>query len=63
MVPTFDQIRVAAYHIWLRGGQVHGRDRQDWLDAERELAFQLNYKTVVEYVLDATPRIVLGDGR
>ena len=61
MLSNSDQIQVAAYHIWLRRGQIHGRDRQDWLDAERKLAFQLNFATVVEYVLDATPRIVLGD--
>jgi hypothetical protein len=63
MRPTSDQVQVAAYHLWERRGGVHGRDRQDWLDAEKEVAFRLNYRTIADYALDASPRIVIGDGR
>ena len=61
MLPTSDQIQRAAYHIWLGRDQVHGRDRQDWLEAERELTFRLNYRTIVEFVLDPSTPKVLGD--
>ncbi len=47
MLPTSDQIQRAAYHDWLGHGRVHGRDRQDWLEAELELTFRLNYPTIV----------------
>jgi len=61
MLPTSDQIQQAAYHIWLGRGQIHGRDRQDWLAAEKVLTFQLNYRTIVELALDSTTPKVLGD--
>jgi hypothetical protein len=61
MIPTSDQIQRAAYHIWLRRGQIHGRDRQDWLEAEKEQTFQLNYRTIVELALDSTKPKVLGE--
>jgi hypothetical protein len=61
MLPTSDQIEQSAYHIWLGRGQLHGRDRQDWLEAERELAFRLNYRTIVEFVLDSSTPKVVGD--
>jgi hypothetical protein len=35
--PTHDQIAEAAYHIWLREGQPHGRDREHWTQAETQL--------------------------
>jgi Protein of unknown function (DUF2934) len=62
MLPTFDQIQRAAYHLWLSRGQVHGRHRQDWHDAQIQLTFNLNYRTIVEYALDGPARKVLGDG-
>jgi hypothetical protein len=61
MIPTSDQIQRAAYHLWLGGGQIHGRDRRDWLEAEKELTFRLNYRTIVEFALDSTTSKVLGD--
>jgi hypothetical protein len=61
MFPTSDQIQHAAYHIWLGRGQIHGQDRQDWLEAEKELTFRLNYHTIVEFSLDSTTPRVLGD--
>ncbi len=60
MLPTSDQIERAAYHIWQSRGQVHGRDHQDWLEAERELTFRLNYRTIVEFALDSSTPKVLG---
>lgn len=34
---TEDDIRLRAYEIYLRRGCSHGRDIEDWLQAEREL--------------------------
>lgn len=36
-VPTYEQIAEAAYQRYLRRGGEHGRDFDDWLEAEREL--------------------------
>lgn len=36
-VPGLDEIRQRAYELHLEGGSVHGRDLDDWLQAEREL--------------------------
>jgi hypothetical protein len=35
--PSYDQIAEAAYHRYLRRGAEHGRDFEDWVEAEREL--------------------------
>jgi hypothetical protein len=35
--PSLDQIRQRAYELHLERGCVHGRDQDDWLQAEREL--------------------------
>jgi hypothetical protein len=35
--PTYDQIAVRAYEIYLARGGEHGRDQDDWYQAEREL--------------------------
>jgi hypothetical protein len=61
MRPTSDQIRHAAYERWQRRGYTHGRDREDWQAAEKELTFLLNYRTITEYRLDSGARLVLGD--
>jgi Protein of unknown function (DUF2934) len=61
MFPTSDQIERTAYHNWLARGQTHGRDRQDWLEAEKELRFRLNYRIVVEFALDSDVPKVLGE--
>jgi Protein of unknown function (DUF2934) len=63
MLPNIDQIRRAAYDLWLSRGQVHGYDRDDWHAAEDELTFSLNYRTLVEYPLDGPGMLVLGDRR
>lgn len=35
--PTTDQIAERAYHLFLERGCQHGRDMEDWLEAERQL--------------------------
>jgi hypothetical protein len=35
--PTEEQVRARAYQIYLEHGGQHGRDRDDWLQAEYEL--------------------------
>mgnify|MGYP003538046969 CR=1 FL=1 len=36
-IGSHDLIASRAYEIWQHRGQVHGRDQQDWFQAEREL--------------------------
>ena len=48
MLPTPDQIRNAAYDRWQRRGGGHGRDRDDWIRAEQNLLFALNYTVVTQ---------------
>ncbi len=36
--PSADAIAVRAYELYLERGGEHGRDLEDWLRAERELA-------------------------
>jgi hypothetical protein len=33
----YQKIQIRAYEIYLEGGEQHGRDLDDWLQAEREL--------------------------
>jgi hypothetical protein len=35
--PTVDEIRQRAYELHLEHGCLHGRDQDDWLEAERDL--------------------------
>jgi hypothetical protein len=35
--PTHEMIAMRAYELWCTRGFTHGRDVEDWLDAEREL--------------------------
>ena len=35
--PSLDEIRQRAYELHLERGCVHGRDQDDWLQAERDL--------------------------
>jgi hypothetical protein len=60
MVPSGEEIAQAAYRRWMRRGEVHGRDRDDWLAAETELTFDLNYQVIVEYSLSNPAAVVLG---
>jgi hypothetical protein len=36
--PSPEEIRQRAYELHLERGCVHGRDQEDWLQAERDLA-------------------------
>jgi len=36
--PSSEQIAIRAYHLWVVRGQPVGTDRDDWLEAERQLA-------------------------
>jgi hypothetical protein len=62
-LPTIDQIRQSAYDRWLQRGRPHGSEGDDWLAAEAELIFSLNYRTIVEYPLDAAPLLIVGNER
>ncbi|GIW87908.1 MAG: hypothetical protein KatS3mg108_2232 [Isosphaeraceae bacterium] len=55
MIPTDDQIRVAAYQRWQRRGHSHGHHEADWLAAQQDLLLALNYRTVARYQADARP--------
>jgi hypothetical protein len=61
MTPTAEQIRIAAYSRWEARDRVHGSDRADWLAAERQQRFALNYRVVVADRLDATAPRTIGD--
>lgn len=60
MVPTFEQIRTAAYHRWERRGFAHGRDFEDWTAAEQDLLFALNYQPLSLYRLDEPEPLAIG---
>jgi hypothetical protein len=49
MTPSREQIRRAAYFRWERRGGGHGADVRDWLDAEQELLFLLNYEVIARH--------------
>jgi hypothetical protein len=61
MFPSREQISIAAYDRWQRRGRAHGRDSQDWLLAEQELIFALNYELIVSYRLDGISSRFLGN--
>lgn len=61
MLPTSDQIAVAAYYRWERRNFGHGRHDHDWLAAEQELIFAGNYEIVARYRLDGIAPHHLGD--
>jgi hypothetical protein len=51
MDPRRDQIELAAYRRWERRGWRHGGDRADWLAAEKDLRFTLNYRWIAREIL------------
>lgn len=59
MRPNPEQIAVAAYQRWQRRGWIHGGDRDDWVAAEKDLTFGMNYRYVARYPL-AGPTVHLG---
>jgi hypothetical protein len=60
LTPPWDQIEKTAYERWERRGGSHGSDREDWLAAERELTYGLNYRPVARYDLGSPTPIYLG---
>ncbi|MDG3006453.1 DUF2934 domain-containing protein [Paludisphaera mucosa] len=60
MLPTWDQIQRSAYERWERRGGVHGADQDDWVAAEMDLAFQLNYRPAAEYPLASAEPVLVG---
>jgi hypothetical protein len=38
---TYEQIARRAHEIWVKQGCTHGQDRQNWLEAERQLKAEL----------------------
>ena len=40
-----DKIAMRAYDKWAKRGYNHGRDQQDWLEAEAELRAEFGYST------------------
>ena len=58
MRPTYMQIATSAYDRWCRRGGGHGHDQHDWISAENDLLFALNYRVIAQIALDR-PR----DGR
>lgn len=63
LVPSWNQIEKAAYERWERRGGSHGSDRDDWLAAERELTFRLNYQSVARHDLTTTTPTYLGPSK
>ena len=61
MLPTTDQIGVAAYHRWQRRGYSHGKHVDDWMTSQHELTFALNYEVVARYRLDGVGPRRLGE--
>ena len=61
MLPTCEQIEVAAYHLWERHGRLHGRHREDWEAAEKQLTYSLNYEPIQEHGLSEPVPRVLGN--
>jgi hypothetical protein len=56
MLPTDDQIRVAAYHRWQRRGHAHGHHAADWLAAEQDLLLALNYRAIAHCTAESPTR-------
>ena len=63
MLPSREQIERAAYERWERRGRFHGADRADWVAAEMDTVFDLNYQVVAEFWLAEPDKRVIGDAR
>ena len=61
MLPSPEQIQVAAYHRWMNRGGHHGHHDADWAAAEQELLFALNYRVIARHRLDGIAPQYLGD--
>jgi hypothetical protein len=60
MLPSRNQIEKTAYERWERRGHPHGFDHEDWIAAESDLFFALNYRTVLEYSLGVGDERIVG---
>jgi hypothetical protein len=60
MMPSREQIERVAYERWERRGRYHGDDLEDWIAAEMDLVFDLNYKIITEYQLEEKQKRVIG---
>jgi len=40
--PTREQIAQRAHELWVKSGCKHGRDEQNWLEAERQLKAEMS---------------------
>ena len=63
MRPSREAVERAAYERWQSRGMQHGADREDWVAAELDVFFALNYQTIVEYQLSEAEQKVIGNGR
>jgi Protein of unknown function (DUF2934) len=54
--PSTDAIAVRAYELFLERGGEHGRDVEDWLRAERELAAPASEAAALTRGLHEKPR-------
>jgi hypothetical protein len=61
--PDLERIRLRAYQIWEQEGRPHGRDREHWHEAERQLAveFRIGYPDASGTHLDADELAKPGD--
>jgi hypothetical protein len=60
MFPSWDEIQKAAYDRWEQRGRMHGHDRDDWVAAELDLTFDMNFRTLLEYALAEKVDRVIG---
>ena len=61
MVPSSEQIAIAAYYRWERRGGRHGLDHEDWSAAEQDVLYALNYRVIASHRLDGDRDRTLGD--
>ncbi len=63
MRPNHSQIQLAAYFHWERRGHAHGHDQTDWLSAEQDLLFSLNYEILRLVRLDGRATVKLSQSK
>ena len=61
MLPSSEQVAVAAYYRWERRHFAHGHHGRDWVVAEQELIFAAHYEVVARFRLDGVGSRQLGD--
>jgi hypothetical protein len=63
MRPSQEQVERAAYERWERRGGFHGGDHEDWVAAELDVFFALNYQSIAEYHFSQDGPRVIGSER